>query len=123
MKTPAQANAKWVASTSVGQQTWIENLTGTTKPIVGAAIAQRAVMQQNFAQSTAPGGVWERRLEAVGDAGVKQAARDKANNYGQGIQQASGRTQMVSIGPYSLSSIQRPGTLPAQHASWGHACA
>ncbi len=75
MKTPQQAAAKWDASTSVGQQTWLTNLQNTQKPIVSAAIANRAVMQANFAQATQPGGIWEQRLSAVGDAGVKAAAR------------------------------------------------
>src|SRR5258708_24400793 len=88
MKTAAQAAAKWAASTSQGQQTWAENLSSTNKPIVQAAINQRAVMQTNFNASTQPGGVWEQRLSAVGDAGIKQAARDKAANYGTGVGQA-----------------------------------
>lgn len=88
MKTAAQATQKWQQSTSVGQQTWVDNLVGTTKPIVSAAVANRNVMQSNFAAATQPGGVWERRLEAVGDAGIKQAARDKAGNYGTGVAQA-----------------------------------
>src|SRR5690348_9722531 len=102
-KTPQQANQKWVASTSVGQQTWVDNLTGTTKPIVAAAVAQRGVMQSNFNAATQPGGVWERRLEAVGDSGIKQAARDKQANYGSGVQQAAGKqlsaiTKILEIG-------------------------
>src|SRR5437764_12717942 len=64
-KAPQQAAAKWDASTAVGQQTWLDNLQRTTKPIVQAAIANRSVMQSNFQQATSPGGVWERRLEAV----------------------------------------------------------
>ena len=88
MKTPQQAAQKWDASTSVGQQTWLANLQSTTKPIVGAAIAARGAMQSNFAQATAPGGVWQTRLEAVGDAGIKAAAAAKANNYSTGVQQA-----------------------------------
>ena len=88
MKTPQQAAQKWDASTSVGQQTWLTNLQQTTKPIVGAAIANRAVMQSNFAQATQPGGLWETRLSAVGDAGIKQAAQAKAGNYSTGVQQA-----------------------------------
>jgi hypothetical protein len=88
MKTAAQAAAKWAASTSQGQQTWVDNLGSTTKPIVQAAIAQRAVMQQNFSAATQPGGLWEQRLSAVGDAGIKTAARDKAANYGTGVAQA-----------------------------------
>ena len=88
MKTPQQAAQKWDASTSVGQQTWLTNLQQTTKPIVGAAIANRAVMQANFSQATQPGGIWETRLSAVGDAGIKQAAQAKAGNYSTGVQQA-----------------------------------
>ena len=88
MKTPQQAAQKWDASTSVGQQTWLTNLQSTTKPIVAAAIAARGAMQTNFATATAPNGVWQTRLEAVGDAGIKAAAAAKANNYATGVQQA-----------------------------------
>lgn len=88
MKTPQQAAAKWDASTSIGQATWLSNLQSTTKPIVGAAIAARGAMQSNFAAATAPNGVWQTRLEAVGDAGIKAAAAAKANNYATGVQQA-----------------------------------
>lgn len=84
-KTQAQALAKYKASSAGGQATWLTNLQQSTKPIVSAAIAQRAVMQQKFAQATAPGGPWERNLSAVGDAGIKSAAALKANNYGQGV--------------------------------------
>jgi hypothetical protein len=48
-------------------------------------------MQSNFQASTAPGGVWERRLEAVGDGGIKQAAAAKAGNYTTGVNQAQPR--------------------------------
>lgn len=88
MKTPQQAAQKWDASTSVGQQTWLQNLQNTQKPIVQAAIANRAVMQANFSQATQPGGIWEQRLSAVGDGGIKQAAAAKAGNYSTGVQQA-----------------------------------
>ena len=87
-KTPQQAAQKWDASTSVGQQTWVTNLQQTTKPIVQAAINNRSVMQSNFAQATQPGGLWEQRLAAVGDAGIKAAAAAKAGNYSTGVQQA-----------------------------------
>lgn len=87
-KTPQQAAAKWDASTAVGQQTWLTNLQSTTKPIVAAAVQQRAVMQANFANATQPGGVWQSRLEAVGDSGIKSAAAAKAGNYTTGVTQA-----------------------------------
>jgi len=87
-KTPQQAAEKWNSSTATGQQTWADNLQRTTKPIVSAAIAQRSVMQSNFQAATAPGGTWERRLEAVGDSGIKSAAAAKAGNYATGVSQA-----------------------------------
>ena len=87
-KTPQQAAQKWDASTSLGTQTWLTNLQQTTKPIVSAAIAQRNVMQSNFAAATQPGGVWERRLEAIGDGGIKQAAAAKQGNYASGVSAA-----------------------------------
>jgi hypothetical protein len=87
-KTPQQAAQKWDASTSLGGTTWLTNLQSTTKPIVGAAIAQRAVMQANFNASTAPGGRWETKLSAVGDAGIKAAAAAKQANYATGVTQA-----------------------------------
>jgi hypothetical protein len=87
-KTPQQAAAKWDASTAVGGTTWLQNLQATTKPIVAAAVAQRAVMQSNFAQATAPGGRWQTRLEQVGDSGIKAAAAAKQANYAQGVSQA-----------------------------------
>jgi hypothetical protein len=95
-KTAAQANEKWVASTSQGTQTWVDNLNSTTKPIVAAAIANRNVMQANFSQATQPGGQWERNLSAVGDAGIKAAARAKSGNYTTGVQQGAGK-QLASI--------------------------
>ena len=88
MKTPQQAAAKWDASTSTGQQTWLTNLQATTKPIVQAAINNRAVMQQNFSAATQPGGRWETNLAKVGDGGIKQAAQAKQQNYGTGVSQA-----------------------------------
>lgn len=90
-KTAAQALAKWEASTSLGTDTWATNLQNTTKPIVSAAIAQRSVMQSNFQGATAPGGIWERRLEAVGDSGIKSAAQAKKQNYTNGVQQGAAK--------------------------------
>lgn len=96
MKTPAQANAKWTASTQVGEQTWVDNLSNTTKPIVQSAIAARGRMQTGFATATQPGGVWERHLQDVGDAGIKQAAKDKRGNYTTGVNQGKDK-QLASI--------------------------
>ena len=85
MKTPDQAAAKWVANAGNAQSTWSENLQNTSKPIVSAAIAARDRMVSGFNQATQAGGVWERNLAAVGDAGIKAAAQKKASNYGTGI--------------------------------------
>jgi hypothetical protein len=112
VKTPAQAAAKWQASTSVGQQTWVDNLSATTKPIVQAAINQRAVMQANFQASTAPGGRWENNLNAVGDSGIKAAAREKAGNYSTGVQQGLPKFQ-AAIG--KIIAYEQQG-LPAIYA-------
>lgn len=92
-KTAAQATAKWEASTAQGTETWAANLQNTTKPIVAAAVAQRSVMQANFSQATAPGGLWESRLTAVGDAGIKAAAQAKKGNYATGVQQSGPKFQ------------------------------
>ena len=87
--SPQQANQKWLQNAGQAQDRWSTNLQQTQKPIVAAAIAQRATMQANFAQATGPGGVWEQNLAAVGDSGIKAAAAAKAQNYSTGIQQGS----------------------------------
>jgi hypothetical protein len=96
VKTPQQANQKWINSTSTGEATWLANLQGTTKPIVQAAIDARAKMQSNFSAATQPGGSWERHLQAVGDAGVKAGAQAKQANYSTGVSQA-GPKQLAAI--------------------------
>ena len=96
IKTPAQANQKWVNGTAGATDTWATNLNNTPKPIVAAAIAARSKMQQNFATATAAGGSWETRLNAVGDGGIKQAAQNKKANYATGTGQASGK-QLAAI--------------------------
>ena len=86
-KTPAQAAAAWDASTAQGGTAWLSGLQNTQKPIVSAAINARGAMQSRFAAATAPGGVWERNLSAVGDAGIKAAAQAKSANYATGVSQ------------------------------------
>lgn len=115
MKTPQQAAQKWDASTSVGQQTWLTNLQQTTKPIVGAAIAARGAMQANFANATAPNGVWQTRLEAVGDQGIKAAAAAKANNYATGVQQAQPKflTAITKVMAYEAAGLPAIYAMPS----------
>lgn len=90
MKTAAQASAKWNSGTAGAEQTWVDNLNSTTKPIVSAAIAARPKMQANWLASIAAGGAWETHLNAVGDGGIKQAATAKKTNYTTGTQQGQG---------------------------------
>lgn len=109
-KTAQQAAAKWNASTTTGEQVWVDNLVSTTKPIVAAAVAQRSVMQSNFQAATAPGGRWQSALEAVGDSGIKNAAKTKAANYSSGVQQAqpkylSAITKIIAYEQQGLPAI------------------
>ena len=111
MKTAAQALAKWEASTSLGTQTWLANLQSTNKPIVDAAIASRSLMQGNFNTATAPGGIWESRLRAVGDAGIKAAAAAKSQNYATGVQQGAAKmgaalTKIIAYEQAGLPALQ-----------------
>lgn len=115
MKTAQQAAQKWDASTATGTQAWVQGLQGTTKPIVARAIAQRNVMQSNFAQATAPGGVWERRLQAVGDGGIKSAAAAKAGNYATGVQQGQPKylNAITKILAYEEAGLAGLNALPS----------
>ena len=74
------------------------------------AVASRSKMQSNFAAATQPGGIWERRLEAVGDAGIKAAAQAKKGNYSTGVQQASAKqlaaiTKIIAYEAAGLASL------------------
>lgn len=126
MKTPQQANQKWVASTNVGQPTWLANLQATTKPITQAAVNARQKMQANFAAATAPGGVWETHLLARGDGYVKSQAALLANNYATGVQGASAK-QLAAItkilayeqaGLGTLTPKGGPGTGKTRMTEW-----
>ena len=114
MKTAAQALAKWEASTSLGTNTWLTNLQSTNKPIVDAAIASRSLMQANFNQSTAAGGVWETRLRAVGDAGIKAAAAAKSQNYATGVSQGAAKmgAALQKIIAYEQAGLPALQSLP-----------
>jgi hypothetical protein len=86
IKSAAQANTKWLAGTAAAsgaQGSWAVNLGSTTKPIVARAIEQQQTMVTNFQRSVSDG-KWANNLQAVGDAGIKQAAVAKADNYGTG---------------------------------------
>lgn len=115
MKTAQQAAEKWAASTSQGMQTWADNLANTNKPIVDAAIAQRSVLQANFNAATAPGGLWETKLRAVGDAGVKAAARAKSQNYTNGVAQGAPKfaSAIGKIIAYEQAGLQAIYSMPS----------
>lgn len=115
MKTPQQAAAKWDSSTQQGQQTWVTNLQNTQKPIVARAIAQRSVMQSNFNAATQAGGVWEQRLSAVGDTGIKSAAAAKAANYSTGVTQAQPKflAAITKILAYEQAGLPQIEAMPS----------
>jgi hypothetical protein len=99
IKSAAQANAKWLAGTAAASGangSWAENMGTTTKPIVARAIEQKATMKANFMRSI-DDGKWENNLQRVGDAGIKAAAKAKADNYGTGTAAGSpGATKMAA---------------------------
>lgn len=115
MKTAQQAAQKWDASTATGTPAWVAGLQNTTKPIVARAIAQRAVMQQKFTAATAPGGVWERRLQAVGDGGIKSAAAAKQQNYATGVAQGQPKyhAAITKILQYEEAGLAGLNALPS----------
>lgn len=115
MKTAQQSSAAWNASTATGTTAWIDGLNASNKPIVAAAIAQRAVMQSNFAQATAQGGSWQTNLSAVGDAGIKAAAQAKSGNYALGVQQGQGKfeTAITKILAYEQAGLAGLNALPS----------
>ena len=105
--TAQQAADSWESRATAETTKWSANLQGTSKPIVQAAIAQKSVMKSNFAQSV-DSGRWEQNLSAVGDAGIKAAAKAKEGNFGTGI--TAGKSKyLAKIGPL-LTYIQ--GGLP-----------
>ena len=114
MKTAEQGNAKWKASTATGEQTWVDNLNATNKPIVNAAIEARSRMQANFNTATQPGGVWETRLRKVGDAGVKSAATARRSNYSLGVQQGADKqlASMQKIISYETAGLAGLNAIP-----------
>lgn len=108
MKSVAQSRQKWEQSTSQGEQTWVDNLQGTQKPIVQSAIQARSRMQAAFQQATAPGGIWERNLSNVGDAGIKAAAVQKRSNYTTGVTQGGDKfgVAIAKILNYEAQGLQ-----------------
>lgn len=84
---------RWAGSAGTAQQKWLSNLQNSQKPIVSRAIAQQAVLVQNFNQAV-QSGRWAQGLQDVGDAGIKQAATDKAGNYSTGI--AAGKSKYLA---------------------------
>jgi hypothetical protein len=119
MKTQAQALQRYKDSTSTGEQTWVDNLNSTTKPIVQAAIQARSRMQANFAAATQAGGPWERNLSAVGDGGIKQAATAKRGNYTTGVTQGATKfgTAIGKILAYEAQGLNEVAQMKASGAN------
>ena len=95
--TAQQAADAWETQSQGATTKWAQNLQGTSKPIVQAAIAQKSVAKANYALAI-DSGRWETALAAVGDSGVKAAAAAKAGNYGTGISAAK-QKYLAKIGP------------------------
>ena len=119
MKTVDQSATKWNNSTSTGEQSWVDGLNNTQKPIVSAAINARAKMQQRFQQATAAGGPWERHLADVGDGGIKQAAAAKRSNYTTGVEQGQTkyRAAIQKILAYEAQGLQTVAQMKASGSS------
>jgi hypothetical protein len=105
----------------MGQQAWLQGLQSTTKPIVGAAVANAGQAISNYSAALAPGGVWQRNLEAVGDSGIKSAAAAKAQNYSTGVQQgASKQLQAITkIMAYENAGLPAIYAMPSGNVSAG----
>ena len=99
----------------------LRKVNSTTKPIVAAAVAQAGVAIANYNAALAPGGSWQRNLEAVGDAGIKQAARDKAANYGAGVQQGAAKqlASMQKILAYEAAGLPQIYSMPSGSTAAG----
>ncbi len=111
-KTAAQAGAKWDSGTQAGAKTWADNIQSTQKPIVARAVAQRQVMVTNFNASTQPGGLWERKLTAVGDAGIKAAAALSQGMYTAGTLKSQPKflaaiTKIIAFEQAGLPAIEQ----------------
>jgi len=112
--TAQQAADAWESQSQGATTKWATNLQQTTKPIVAAAIAQKAVAKANYAQAM-DSGRWEAALNNVGDAGVKSAAAAKSGNYGTGIS-ASKAKYLAKIGPlltYIASGLGQLESMPS----------
>lgn len=112
----------WANNAGNAEGKWATNLQNTTKDIVGNAIRQKDVAKMNFARSI-DSGVWERKLSAVGNAGIKAAAMAKKGNYTTGIQAGKSKyaTVAAKLYPYiaagqSMIDGMPSGTLAASKA-------
>jgi len=112
--TAQQDADAWESGAQAATTKWATNLQQTTKPIVAAAIAQKAVAKANYAQAMDTGR-WENALNAVGDGGVKAAAQAKSGNYGTGISTAKPK-YLGKIGPllnYIASGLPTLESMPS----------
>lgn len=93
MKSLQQTVDRWVAGTAAGSQAYLEGVASTDVDVVGRAIAQQNVAQQNY-NAALTSGLWARRLQAVGTQGWKAAVAAKGGqNWTNGINAAKGKFQ------------------------------
>lgn len=78
--------AAWTNSGGTAGTAYVAGIRASTAPIVSAAIANQGAMVSNFNESVSSGR-WANNLNAVGDAGIKQAAIDKVQNFQNGFTQ------------------------------------
>jgi hypothetical protein len=108
-KTVDQVVGKWAANAGGAQQSYIDGIMGTTVDPTALAIANEAGYLSGVQQSV---GLWRARLAATGKVGWQTAARDKAGNYGTGINAGKDKYQR-SMGVW-LPIIQQTGVAAKQ---------
>lgn|SRR5574340_200750 len=91
------AAQRWVQAAGSAQQRFTEGVQATQKDPTALAVAAQGKLVSNF-NAAVSNGRWQRGLQAVGQAGWKQATVAKAANYSVGIQ-ASESKYAAAIAP------------------------
>lgn len=86
MKTAQQAAAKYQASATTAQATWLEGVQNTTVDVMGRAVNAIPAAIQGYTQSLQSGAYARAVAASGGTANWKTKAQAKQQNYGVGIQ-------------------------------------
>ena len=112
-KPASQWTDRWTAAAGAGQQAFTQGVQNTTVDVVGRAIAQKGAALAGYADAI-NSGKWERKLQAVGTSGWKQAAVAKAGNYSTGI--AAGKDKYAAaaqkLQPYVQAGQDMIASMP-----------